>query len=56
MLLLLAAIILVPVLVTVILVRAAWLELVTKEPVALESKIAYLLEYWGGDKIQSVEV
>ena len=30
--------------VAVILVRADWSELVTKEPVAPESKIAYLLE------------
>ena len=47
MLLTLAAIILVPASVAVVLVRSDWSELVTKEPLALESKIAYLLEDWG---------
>ena len=37
-----------PASVAVILVRADWLELVTKEPVAPESNIEYLLEDGGG--------
>ena len=48
MLLLLAAIIVVPVSVAVILVRSDWSELVTKEPLDPEPKIAYLLEDWDG--------
>ena len=44
MLLLLAEIIVGPASVAVILGRADWSELVTKEPVDPESKIAYLLE------------
>ena len=52
----LAKIIVGPESVAVILVRADWSELVTKEPVAPESKIAYLLEDWGGTKTQPVEV
>ena len=42
MLLTLAAIILVPASVAVVLVRSDWSELVTKEPLAPEPKIAYL--------------
>ena len=40
----------------VILVRADSSELVTKEPVAPESKMAYILEDWGGTKTRPVEV
>ena len=40
----------------VILVRADSSELVTKEPVAPESKIAYVLEDWGETNTQTVEV
>ena len=50
MLLPLAAIIVGPASVAVILVRADSSELVTKEPVAPESKIAYQLEIGGGTK------
>ena len=56
MLLPLAAIIVGPASVAVILVRADWSELVTKEPVAPESKMAYILEDWGGTKTRPVEV
>ena len=48
MLLLLAEIIVGPASVAVILVRADWSELVTKEPVDPESNIEYLLEDGGG--------
>ena len=48
MLLLLAAIIVVPASVAVILVRSDWSGLVKKEPLAPEYKISYLLEDLGG--------
>ena len=56
MLLPLAAIIVGPLLVALILVQSDWSELATKEPVAPESKIAYVLEDWGETNTQTVEV